>query len=198
MNFCVIALILQLASMSRDDPDYIPTPSQLVSDDSSDFDSDIDLFMDDNSTAGNFDMGITDLLPATQKSFDTITPRSTRSRTVKPSIGQFSISNILYGSNRAPATSSTTLTLPKTRLPGNDSQLEKTVIGYLANTVPENTLKKNQTALKAFRDFAKSDSTVQTPWEVMQLSRMPNALVRFVATKGKDYDQRTFHGLLGG
>ena len=107
--------------------------------------------------------------------------------------GQFSISNILYRSD--PATPGSSKTTPRTDL---DRELEKTVTGYLSNTVPENTLKKNQTALNAFADFAKGDSTVQTRWEVMPLSRMPNALVRYVATKGRDYDQVTFHGLLGG
>ena len=107
--------------------------------------------------------------------------------------GQFSISNILYRSD--PATPGSSKTTPRTDL---DRELEKTVTGYLSNTDPENTLKKNQTALNAFADFAKGDSTVQTRWEVMPLSRMPNALVRYVATKGRDYDQVTFHGLLGG
>lgn len=242
--------------MSDSDPDYVPTASQLDHDDSEsdqdfdDFDSDIDDLSlcsvsqsdRDSSWQGRFDVGISDLIPATQipkntprstraKQISKNTPRSTRAstwssesahdrsvRTMNQTLsaasddflfppedlttdcatGKFSISNILYGKTSASLSDRTPSSSTCTPSPDREREMEKIVSRLLTNTVPENTLKKNVTALNAFRDFALTDETVKAPWEELPLSRMPNALVRFVAARGGRYDQRTFHSLLGG
>jgi hypothetical protein len=51
--------------------------------------------------------------------------------------------------------------------------MEKIVSRLLTNTVPENTLKKNVTALNAFRDFALTDETVKSPWEELPCPECP-------------------------
>ena len=215
--------------MSDCDPDYIPTPSQLPDQGDSDFDPDIDELcrVADRrpSSPGNFDVGISDLIPSTQ--IPQSTPRSTRASTLisahdrsvslmnqallkashdslfpreelSSATRQFSISNILYGKKSTPPSDQTPSSSTRTHSANRELEMEKIVSRFLTNTVPENTLKKNVTALNAFRDFARTDETVKSPWEELPLSRMPNALVRFVAARGENYDQRTFHSLLGG
>ena len=179
------------------------------------------------SSPENFDVGITDLIPSTQisqstpKSTRASTWISAHDRSVSlmnqvlskasqnspfsqeelsedSSTGQFSISNILYGKKSTPPSDQTPSSSTRTHSANRELDMEKIVYRFLSNTVPENTLKKNVTALNAFRDFARTDETVKSPWEELPLSRMPNALVRFVAARGENYDQRTFHSLLGG
>lgn len=212
-------------------PDYIPTPSQLPDQGDSDFDPDIEDLcrVADRRpfSSGNFDVGISDLIPSTQ--IPQSTPRSTRASTLisahdrsvslmdqallkashdslfppeelseDSATRQFSISNILYGKKSTPPSDQTPSSSTRAHSANRELEMEKIVSRFLANTVPENTLKKNVTALNAFRDFARTDETVKSPWEELPLSRMPNALVRFVAARGEHYEQRTFHSLLGG
>ena len=194
--------------MSDSDPNYIPTPSQLPDQGDPDFDPDIDkLFKVADrrpSSPGNFDVGISDLIPSTQISQST--PRSTRASTWIPAHNhsvslmnqalskashdalfprdelsedatrQFSISNILYGKKSTPPSDQTPSSSTRTHSANRELEMEKIVPRFLTNTVPENTLKKNVIALNAFRDLARTDETVKSPWEELPLSRMPNAL----------------------
>lgn len=112
---------------------------------------------------------------------------------------------LTLGSYKTPPTAQYPLTPPETPTSPSlhrnqmfNDDIERKVRRYLSNTVPPNTVKKNISALNSFRQFAVTDPTVDTDWETMELSRMPNALIRFVAAKGSHYNRKTFHGILSG